>query len=556
MRAGTTTAKRWGLGRRVIGARGEKGHDLTLQTRGLSLQQFDLRLERKVLGTGRVKPRSASWSIAAVAVAGLAMVPFVRSLGGELLGWDDRRALLDFTGWRGLSPAQLAWDFTSTTMGMYRPLTWLSYGVDFVVSELDPAGFHRTNLLLHGALAVALLFVLRRFVALAFDASPPPWLLGVVVLAFAVHPLRVQVVAWVSARADLLATLFFVLATGAWLRHLEARGTGWRLAWHALFAASLLSKPVALAAPVAWWLAQRWLSTRRPALARPGVVDLLLGLAASAAVTVPLLWAKGVVHAGGGLPELPPSAAFTALHNAVQPLGKTLVPVGLGLAEPAWPFEPFELPYVLGALVALALAAAVWTLRRRAPGLALTAVAWVGLLGPMLGLLPFGYELTADRFSFLPSVALLPGLAWLLGRAPPRAVAVAAAVLLPAAGAWSHVRCGDWLSSEAFWQRNLALNPRSALAHSGLGDAALTRQQLREAEAHYLRAIELLPPYEPTLLGLGFIDLQEGRLEAGVAKLERYRVTHPESRGARRFLRQAYEQLGRPEDAAALDEPR
>jgi tetratricopeptide (TPR) repeat protein len=230
--------------------------------------------------------------------------------------------------------------------------------------------------------------------------------------------------------------------------------------------------------------------------------------------------------------------------------------VGLGLAEPAWPFDPFEVSSVVGGLIALALAGLVWSLRRRVPGLAVTAVVWVALLGPMLGIVPFGYELTADRFSFLASVALLPGLAWLALQAPsPRVVGVAALVLLPAAGAWSHVRCGDWLTSEAFWERNLALNPRSALAHSGLGDAALKRNQLREAETHYLRAIELLPPYEPTLLGLGFIDLQEGRLAAGVAKLERYRVTHPESRGAKRFLKQAYEQLGRPDLAEALDEP-
>lgn len=499
---------------------------------------------------------SSPWLLAGGAVALLAMLPFARALGAELLGWDDRRALLDFTGWRGLGPAQLAWDFTSTTMGMYRPLTWLSYGLDFALTELDPAGFHRTNLLLHGLLAVSLLFVLRRFVVVAFDASPPPWVLAAVVLAFAVHPLRVQVVAWVSARADLLATLFFVLATGAWLRHLESGAARWRLAWHLLFVASLVSKPVALAAPVTWWLTQRWLSRRRSAVSQPGLADLLGGLAASAAVTVPLLRAKGVVDEGGGLPELPPSAAFTALHNLVQPLGKTLWPWGLGLAEPAWPFEPFEVAYVAGALVAVALGLLVWSLRRRAPGVLVTAMAWGGLLGPMLGVIPFGYELTADRFSFLPSVALLPGLAWLALQAPsPRVVAIAAAVLLPAAGAWSHVRCGDWLSSEAFWQRNVALNPRSALAHSGLGDAALKREQVREAEAHYLRAIELLPPYEPTLLGLGFIDLKEGRLEAGVAKLERYRLTHPESHSARRFLRQAYEQLGRPDAAAALGEP-
>ena len=466
-----------------------------------------------------------------VSTALAAVGPFLPALNGTFLGWDDRRALVDFDGWRsGGWLESIRWAFTSLDMGMYRPLTWLSYRLDFALFGLEPAAFHRTNLVIHALVAGLAVAALRRWVAAARLDLDERWA-ALVALAFAVHPLRVQVVAWVSARADALATAFFLVAVLAWLRFVETRSVGARVAWHVAFAGSLLCKPIALAAPVVFFIAGWWLTRRRPSFA-----DVLIGLTMSAAISLPLALAKGVVHSGGGLPQLPASAAFTALHNSVQPLWKVLWPMSLGIAEPAWPFEPFEVPYVVGALAAVALATFIWSRRAQTPGLAVTALAWLALMGPMLGVVPFGYELTADRFSYLPTLALLPGALWLMSRLPRRQwLAVAAPVLLFwSVLAWQHT--GVWQTSEQLWRYTLAQNPRSALALTGLGDDLLKQNRVAEGEALYLRAIEWLPPYEPTLLGLGFADLAQGRPHAAIPKLNRYIETHPENRAARRFL--------------------
>lgn len=481
--------------------------------------------------------RSRGANIVVVALtAVLAVCPFLPALEGTFLGWDDRRALIDFDGWRsGDWLASIRWAFTSLDMGMYRPLTWLSYRLDFALSGLEPSAFHRTNLVVHALVAGLAVAALRRWIVVARLELDERWA-ALMALAFAVHPLRVQVVAWVSARADALAAAFLLVAVLAWLRFVETRSVGARIAWHVAFGFSLLCKPIALAGAFVFFVAGWWLARRRPELRGPSFIDAAIGAAMAVLISLPLALAKGVVHTVGGLPELPASAAFTALHNSVQPLWKLLWPMSLGIAEPAWPFEPFEVAYVLGALVAVALGAFIWSMRARAPGLAVTALAWLALMGPMLGVVPFGYELTADRFSYLPSLALLPGALWLMSRVQRRqwfALAVPVLVFWSVL-AWQHT--GVWQTSEKLWRYTLAQNPRSALALTGLGDDLLKQNRVAEGEALYLRAIEWLPPYEPTLLGLGFADLAQGRPHAAIPKLDRYIQTHPENRAARRFF--------------------
>lgn len=539
------------------------------------------------------------------ALAGLIGATFLShqpALDGELLGWDDRRALLDLSEWRGLGWPNIEWAFTTTAMAIYRPLTWLTYGFDFQSSGLDARGFHRTNLALHLAAAGALYVFIVRWLGVVAQARAPaaersantasssgavlPALLAA--LAWSIHPLRVQVVAWISARADLLAALFLISASIAWLSWTTRGDRRARIAWHALYAASLLAKPVALGAPIAWWLAQWWLSrtgvcapsepsglvdrNRLGAVADADTgtgsrtarrIDRGISFATAAAGAGAILIAKAGWTPSEGLPQLPASAAFVALHNAVFPLFKTFWPVELGYYEPRYPFDPWAANYVVGAVVALALAALLVWKRREWPGAVAAAASYLCLLAPMLGVVPFGYEVVADRFSFVPmlvfSVALSKPLAdWLATRpaksSATRLALAAAAVVVLGFAMLTRENTTHWRTSADFWRHNYAIDPDSGMANSGMGDAMLKEDRLDDAAAFYLRARELQPEYQPTLLGLAFIDLRRDRFVEAIPKLEVYLASHIENRNAKRWLAAAYAATGRQSDAAAVQQ--
>jgi hypothetical protein len=518
--------------------------------------------------------------IAGVIVLLATLFAHLPAVDGDLLGWDDRRALLDFTQWRGLGWSNIQWAFTTTAMAIYRPLTWLTYGLDYTLTGLDPYGFHRTNLVLHVALAGSLYWLLVRWLETVAPGRRKPWPAALCTLAWSVHPLRVQAVAWVSARADLLAGFFLVLATVAWLGWTTRDDRRARVAWHALYAASLLSKPVALGAPIAWWLTERWLQRRGVIRVRERSTarsDRVLSFMVAGAGAVAILIAKGAWTPSKGLPALPASAAFVALHNAMFPLYTTLWPAKLGYYEPRYPFDPFAAPYVVGGIAALIAAASIWRVRRKRPGLVVAAVSYLALLGPMLGIVPFGYELVADRFSFVPalvwSVALAAPLAEHLATSSGRSANVAlaaplatssgrsanvaravAVVVLVVLGFITREQTQHWKTSRAFWKHNYEIDPQSGMANSGMGDAMLKDERVAEAAVYYRRARELQPNYEPTLLGLAFVDLVQGRPQEAIPKLEKYLGSHPENRSAKRYLSQAYAAVGRNEDADAVQQ--
>lgn len=488
-------------------------------------------------------PREKSFGLALVMVA--TATAHLSALQGELLGWDDRRALLGYRQWRGLGWDNLSWDFSTLAMGIYRPITWLSYGLDFIIGRLDPWIFHLSNLLVHVAVAGALYVALERWMKLVAPERAPFWPAVLATLFWAVHPLRVQVVAWVSARADALAALFILLATIAWLRWLAEKSRHARVFWHACFAVSLLCKPALVGAPLAWFLAERWLEARGRLVDRKrSVADLGFGLILAGAGTIVSLIAKQAWNPGAGLPGLPPRAAFLALHNAVFPVWKTVWPSELGIYEPHFPLDVFEPQYVLGALAAVAIAAAAW----RRPSARLTMLAYVALMAPVLGIVPFGYEITADRFCYGPALTWSFALSPLLTRKHAPVVGIWLCFM----GALSWRQAAHWQNSNAFWRHNYELDPRSAIASSGMGDAMLQQDRIEEARVYYERALQLQPAYEPTLLGLGFIDLVQGRPQAAIDKLEVYLASHPESQGAQRFIMEAYRAVGRVRDAEAV----
>src|SRR6266849_2594535 len=186
---------------------------------------------------------------------------FLPALRGDFLNWDDSVNFVANPYYRGLGWAQIKWMLTATLMGHYIPVTWLSLGLNYALGGMNPWGYHLGNLILHAANATLVYLIARRLLAAARGGgSQSGHATGPVVgagafaaLVFGVHPLRVESVAWITERRDVLCGLFFLLAILAWLRAIERPGgpdRRWQLLSLAAFLASLLSKAASMPLPV------------------------------------------------------------------------------------------------------------------------------------------------------------------------------------------------------------------------------------------------------------------------------------------------------------------
>ena len=427
------------------------------------------------------------------AVAALvAVVPFLPALRNGFV-WDDGLYVganpVLRAGWPSVVPAA----FGALTVGNWHPVTLLSLALDNAIGGPGPFVFHVTNLLLHGvnaALAYRLAARLGGHRSAAVCAT----------LLWAVHPLRVESVAWIAERKDLLYVAFFLLALLAYVRHVEGGGRIGRAYAVALglFAASALSKAMAVSlVPVLFltdWYLGRGLDRRSLAEKIPFALG---GLSVGSVAIV-------VQHSAGALPELAglgvASRLAYACYGIVHYALTTVAPRGLaGMYR--YPTAPAGgIPTaVWGSVVAAAVlgALAVWAGRRSRVaayglGFAVTTIARV------LQILPVGDAVAADRYTYLPSIglatALAAAIAWALARWPRMASAtVAAAVLALATGSW--IRCGAWRDEMTFWTDVLAKDPSVTIAHQNLGVALDDRGDPAGALFHFDAAIRLNPRF-------------------------------------------------------------
>src|SRR2546426_797174 len=183
----------------------------------------------------RAGQRPPAWATltAALFIAVLSAIAFAPSLQGQFLNWDDERNFLKNPDYRGLGWTQIRWMFGATLMGHYIPVTWLTLGMNYVLGGMNPWGYHLVNVLIHAANAVVFFFVARRLLAAAdggeISAGARLCAATFASLVFAVHPLRVESVAWITERRDVISGLFFLLTVLLYLRAAEhASAPSWR----------------------------------------------------------------------------------------------------------------------------------------------------------------------------------------------------------------------------------------------------------------------------------------------------------------------------------------
>jgi tetratricopeptide (TPR) repeat protein len=490
-------------------------------------------------------------ALSAAAVFALGVLPFLGTLRGDFLNWDDRGALLENEAWRGFSLEHLRWMATSFHMGHHMPMTWLSWAVDHALWGLDPRGFHATNVALHGVNAVLVFLLAERLLARG------PAL--VAALLFAVHPLRVESVAWITERRDVLSCAFLLATVLAYLRAVEPggrRGAWWALAL-GLYVLSLLSKAWGITLPAVLLVLDLLVLQRR---AGPN----------------PTPWRKLIGEKLAFVPFALASAWLAALaqqhaqamldlerHGLVQRLAQAayglwayplamLAPVGL---SPLYALDP------LGRITAAQIAAlagaavvglALVPLARRRPPIASAVLAYAILVSPVLGLAQSGVQAWADRYSYIACIPLaILGAACVRGRVG-TALAACALTLL---GFLAHQQSKHWRDSIAVWGRVVAVEPTSYIGNWMLGVSLQEVGRHDEALEHLRIALAQRPDDDERLnrnqpgvryrvaLSLFAQDrAQEG--EAALRAVLAQRPDHPPALDAMRSILRARGELG------------
>ncbi len=463
--------------------------------------------------------------VALLLIASVTAAAFWPVLSADWVQWDDDRNFTEHHAWRGLSGAHLAWMFTTFHMGHYQPLSWLTLALDWSVWGLDARGFHATNLALHAGTALALWFLARRLLARALGAAPgdPGVWLGATfaALVFAVHPLRVESVAWITERRDVLGGLFFVLATHAWVRHAEAdeaRAGRWYAIALACALLSLLSKASAMVLPALFLLIDVYPLRRWPRAGRRMLLDKLPFVALTLVFAALALRAQaGAEDALLGLDRHGPlERALQAAYALAFYLGKTLWPsdlVPVRELPDAW----LAARYLLPALATLGITAALVLLRRRYPALLAAWVAYAVILSPVSGVAQAGPQLVADRYSYFACLpfALLAGSGLVaLARRHAAAARVAGLAIVLVLAVATRAQARVWRDTESLWSHALAVDPDAAhplrnlaswklVRSAGATDPAVRRRLLQEARALSEHGLRVAPgPAFEVSLGL------------------------------------------------------
>ncbi len=440
-----------------------------------------------------------------VIVTSLAFSPVLRN---GFINYDDPGYVADNAIVRsGLSARTVEWSFTTNAQSNWHPLTWLSLAFDCTIFGPEAADLHAVNLLIHILNAILLFLVFERM-------TGSMWQSGFVAFVFALHPLHVESVAWISERKDVLSTLFWILSMGAYAEYAFSSKKRWYLITILLIGLGLLAKPMLVTLPFVLILLDYWPLKRlrlSDGSVGDGRGDRQLSVLQSFREKIPvfiLAVAAGIItylvqmRAGSVAPsELLP--LVTRVENAIisylRYISKTFVPVRLSIFYPH-SGSPDPVWEVGGALILiLGLTLIFWRLRAGHPYLIIGWLWYIGTLIPVVGFVQVGLQSMADRYMYVPMTGVMMMVAWgvpaSLRRVDSggRIVAVVASVWLIALGAGAYVQAGYWKDSITLFRHALDVTEGNHIALNNLG-AALADSGKYDEALPYLEAAERILP--------------------------------------------------------------
>jgi tetratricopeptide (TPR) repeat protein len=448
----------------------------------------------------------------------------------QFIDFDDSSYILkNFQVQSGLTWDTVKWSFTTFREGNWHPLTWLSHALDYQIFDLNPAGHHYTNLLLHVANAVLLFLLLRQ-------ATGVTWPSLIVGALFALHPVNVESVAWAAERKNVLSMLFFLLALHAYDRYART-GRRYLYLWVTIcFALGLMAKPQIVTLPFVLLLWDYWPLQRigarsaadgSPAPSTPRTFRYLVWeklplFILAAADSVVTMLAQRAGNAVRTVTEVSLSARLENVFvSYVRYIGKALWPSRLAAMYPR-PANSLPAWQTVGAVVLLLLISALvlrWRDRRYLP------VGWFWFLGtlvPMIGIITVGEQTMADRYAYLPFIGLFVAIVWTLDAAASEhriavvwrvGVALLGVFIL---GCLTHRQLGYWHDDETLWRHALSVTERNYMAHNNLAIAFAKQGRSEEAVVQF-QAATALHTYPPDqVLKLAFYELRVGHPQEAI----------------------------------------
>ena len=499
------------------------------------------------VGAGR---RDQRWRVPGLCLvlAAITFAVFGQTLRHEFVNFDDEDYVRDNPGVaRGLTLRGIVWAFARVHSANWHPLTWLSHMLDCQLYGLNPAGHHLTNVLLHTATVIALFLVLRQMTG-AF------WRSAFVAAVFAIHPLRVESVAWVAERKDVLSGFFFMLTIGAYVRYARRP---WSPARYGLvmllFALGLMCKPMLVTLPVVLLLLDYWPLRRvEPRRLSGLVLEKLPLLALSAAdCVVTLLAQHGAIQSDGSFSL--PHRLGNALAACMVYLGQMVWPAGLAVL---YPFPHNGLPaweMALAGTLLAGLSAVAWGQRREQPWLLVGWLWYLAMLLPVVGVIQVGWQSHADRYTYLPQIGIYVAATWLAAELQVSRVAfgglmagVCAALMVCA---WKQT--AYWQDSETLWTRALACTTDNYMAHNNLGNFLDQKGRNDEAIHHFQAALQIRPGYADAHYNLGLAMFKKGEVDEAIVQYEEALEIRPNDSKEHGNLGNALFHKGRVKEAIA-----
>lgn len=411
----------------------------------------------------------------------------------------------------GLTVDNIRWAFTTYSMGSWHPLTWLSHQLDIQLYGLTPRGHHASSLLLHCINTVLLFSTLLRL-------SGRLWQSAFVAAVFAIHPLHVEPVAWVSSRKDLLSAFFFMLLIMSYAWYQQKTGPYRYVLLLCLLVAGLLCKPMLVTVPfilllLDYWPLKRFKRTPLTQLVAEKVPLVIISIIFSA-VTIYTQNRHGVMAGTDVLPLTYRLMNATTAYTGY--LSKTFWPTGLTVMYPLPPEIPF-FQFTIALSILIVVTIAVWSQRQRFPFLIVGWLWFCGMLVPVIGFTQVGIQTMADRYTYLPLIGLAIMTAWgfdcLIAPLKKRtALLWTAGMIVIAALSWTSWR------QVTYWRNSITLLTRATqyasvpLLHNNLALALAENGKFADATLELQRALALNPRYVNAYFNLGLIAEQQGQL--------------------------------------------
>jgi protein O-mannosyl-transferase len=528
-----------------------------------------MRQQSKTRPSATVSEKGTSpWLPVAISVflALLVWIVFGQTVKHDFVNFDD----LDYVTKnaqvsRGLSFEGFAWAFTHFHSANWHPITWLSHMVDSQLYGLAPGGHHLTNVIVHAANAILLFFLLRQMTG-GPSRTGNLWRSVFVAALFAIHPLRVESVAWVSERKDLLSGLFFLLTLMAYTRYARGPNRKRYLTVVVLFALGLMCKPMLVTLPIVLLLLDYWPLNRLPSLSiktaeerqrwwrllREKLPFLALSLASSVVT---------VLAQRGSLQPIEQISFAARVGNVglsyLDYLRQMVWPTNLALLYPWVPWErlqPGAIAIAFLILAAISVAVVIWRRRRY---LVSGWLWYLVMLLPVIGILHVGNQSHADRYTYLPQIGLYIMVGWGVAELCARwralwlPVSIAAAAAVVALTFAARTQASYWEDSETLWRHALTAATDNIIAESNLAIALHWKGKNQEAMEHFERSLVINRRQPEPLSNLGVFYLALGRVNDALAVLHEALELEPRLEDAHYNLGNTYLAIGDAEKALA-----